>query len=376
MWRGLARLCLGALGASFALVMILGWLTSAAIPQPTITLDLARKMPDRILWLRNAFTPGGVRIVVMGDSTVMSYDQGRTVIDRLDQTLRSSLERPARVDSLASLGMSTLEYYPLARRIAEAGPDAVVLGFNLQWLSQRWRDSLARPEMLALLRPRDLPEAIQEPLYWWNVTLDRLLLWVTLWQIGAVESWHAYRIEQVRTGNGLDALRAAVQSRWQGVPADHAITGMPPIPLSLAQGRPDRLNAKVLRQLYGPALGGVDADHPALELLAAILDRFAERNIPVLVYVTPANVEWMRAVGILDERGLERTIRTLQSACAAHGAALLDLHALLPDAGFRDGGGHFATDQRQDGPLLVAQRVVPALRNLLATAGTSANAVQ
>ncbi len=364
------------MGASIAVAAILASLTAAAIPQPAITLDIARDMPARISRVARGFTAGGARIVVLGDSTVVAYEQGRTVIDRLDQTLRASSERPVRVDSLAALGMSMLEYYPIARRIADARPDAAVLAFNLQWLSERWRDSLARPEMLALLRPRDLPQAIGEPLYWWGITFDRLLLYVALWQGGAVEPWRDYRIEQVRTGNGLDALRGAAQRRWEGLPADAKAAGMPPIPLSLAEGRPDRLNARVLRDLYGPALEGVSADHPTLALLAAFLDRFSREKVPILVYLIPANIEYMRVVGILDERGLARTIGTLRAICDANGAVLLDLHALLPDAGFRDGGGHFAADDLHDGPLMVAQKVAPALRNRLSAAGVPANAVQ
>ncbi|MCC6766669.1 MAG: hypothetical protein IT293_18580 [Deltaproteobacteria bacterium] len=376
MWRALTRLCIGALGATAAVVAMLDWLTAAAIPPPPTTLDIARNMPGRLSEAARAFVPGGMRIVVMGDSTVVAYEQGRTVVDRLDQTLRASSAQRVRVDSLAALGMSAFEYYPLARRIADARPDAAVLAFNLQWLSRRWRDSLARPEMLALLRPRELPQAISEPLYWWNVTFDRLLLYVTLWQVGALEPWHAYRVEQVRTGNGLDALRGAAQRRWEGLPADSKVTGMPPIPLAFAEGRSDRLNAKVLRDLYEPALDGVHADHPPLELFAAILEEFADKRIPILVYLTPVNVEWMRKVGILDEQGLARTVHTLRTVCGAHGAVLLDLHALLPDAGFRDGGGHFATDQPGDGPLLVAQQVAPVIRDLLSSAGASSDAVQ
>lgn len=312
----------------------------------------------------------------MGDSTVVSYEPGRTVVDRLSQTLEATSDRPVRVDSLAALGMSPLEYYPVAGRIAETRPDAAVLAFNLQWLSQRWRDSLARPEMLALLRPRELPQAIREPLYWWGITFDRLLLYVTLWQAGAVDAWHAYRSDQVRTGNGLDALRGATQRIWEGLPADSKVTGMPPLPLSLAERRPDRLNAKVLRELYTPALDGVEADHPAFQLLAVILGQFADKGIPILVYLTPANIEWMRTIGILDERGLARTIRTLRGICDTHGAALLDLHALLPDAGFRDGGGHFAAGDQQDGPLLVAERVAPVVQSLLLPARVPAHALQ
>lgn len=372
----MVRLCLGALGATLAIQQILYWLAAAEVPQGSATLDLALTEHARLVASLSDPPPGGAKVVVLGDSTVVSYAIGRTVPDRLYQTLRASLGRPVRVDNLAALGMSTFEYYPLARRIAAARHDAAVLAFNFQWLSDRWRDGMARPEMLALLRPRQLPQAIAAPLYWWNITLDRLLQYVTLWQLGAAEPWHAYRSEQVHTGNGLSALRAALQKRWQGMPDDAKVTGMPGAPSSLAKGRPDRLGAELLRQLYGPALHGVAADHPVLQLLAATLDEFADQNVPVLLYVTPANVDWMRAVGVFDERGLTQTVRTLQAICDAHGAMMLDLHALLPDAGFRDAGGHFVADDKRDGPLLVAQQLAPAVRNLLSRTNTPADAVQ
>lgn len=80
-----------------------------------------------------------------------------------------------------------------------------------------------------------------------------------------------------------------------------------------------------------------------------------------LVYVVPVNVEHLQQVGPDSRHGLERTAETLRHIVEEEGAEFLDLHALLPDAGFRDPPGHFTYDGEIDGPMLVAQRIAAAL---------------
>jgi hypothetical protein len=96
--------------------------------------------------------------------------------------------------------------------------------------------------------------------------------------------------------------------------------------------------------------------------MAAAVRSFAKAGVPVVVYVVPANLEHFERLGVLDEAGLQVTLAHLRRAVEGAGGTLLDLHALLPDAGFRDAGGHFEFEAPLDGPLLVAERLAPIIR--------------
>jgi hypothetical protein len=262
------------------------------------------------------------------------------------------------VAPLAFPGMSTFEYYALTPAVIGVGVDHVVLPVNLASFGQAWGTRFKRPQLAGWMSPAALPELAVLPIHHWDTTFDALLLYMGIVHAGAAEHWDAFGHEQVRAHRQLDALR--LRLGVTGNPKD----GLPKRRVfryrMLAADRP---NAAGIRHVYGPALDGVRKDHPNLQMLAALLRRFEAARIPVLVYVVPANIEHFESMGELDRDGLARTLDAIRRVVENAGQDCLDLHDLLPDAGFRDIGGHFTQeDGGYDGTRIVARAIAERLR--------------
>ena len=94
-------------------------------------------------------------------------------------------------------------------------------------------------------------------------------------------------------------------------------------------------------------------------MLRAVLENFADAGTAAVLYVPPINVEHLQSVDAYDSDGLQRSLQTLEQIALETGAEFADLHDLLPDAAFRDHGGHFTHDPPYDGPVLVAEALAP-----------------
>ena len=77
--------------------------------------------------------------------------------------------------------------------------------------------------------------------------------------------------------------------------------------------------------------------------------------------MNPTNIDNLERVGVYDPESFGQTIQAVREVSGACDVKLVDLHDLLPDAGFRDPAGHFSTDDEVDGPLLVARELVPVV---------------
>jgi hypothetical protein len=120
------------------------------------------------------------------------------------------------------------------------------------------------------------------------------------------------------------------------------------------------MSAELARKNLGPALSGAAAQHPELVFLQRALERFRQAGIPSLVYVTPANVEHARSVGVSDA-GVERTIGRVREVVQGAGAHFVDFHRLFPDAAFRDPGDHYTYQGAPNGTRWLADRVAHAI---------------
>jgi hypothetical protein len=237
------------------------------------------------------------------------------------------------------------------------------MGFNLQWLSPDWQSSKFRPEVLGWLPIGELPATLTLPLHWWSVTIDQMLLYTALIKARAVEPWYRYRLEQVRSGKGIDLIRISLQDSVKHFAggSEWMPHGLPPKPLRRNKDRPDRFSPDWVDRLFSPALMGVDPTHPSLQTFAALLRRFDRRDIPVIVYITPTNVDYMRSIGRVDDRKLARTIDAIGTIVNDNGGVLVDLHDLLPDSAFIDAAGHFTHEGEYDGPSLIATHLAPVI---------------
>ncbi len=368
--RGAARLLGFAAGSACALV-----LTSLAIVRALDAADIARPYVDLaamrvMLNVLDAFAHRipdhpETRVAFLSDSTSMHLASGaRGLNDRLGPALvrLAPGESHYRVFSFATPGFTQFTQYFLSHRLADAGADHVVLGFNLASLSQSWRTG-DRPELAALLPVRFLGEALRLPMYWIGLSTDELLLYTTVAQLRGFETWLALTQQQARCVHAWGSVAEWLQAR-SGMPEGLAYQQLyfyRRRQKQLLPGSPERETEWLARWRYDAALAGVGPEHPILQILRATLEVFREHRIPVLVYIIPINVEHLEALGVLDRAGLGRSIESVRQVTVASGASLLDLHALLPDAAYSDAAGHLGVDAPLDAPPIVAERIAQAL---------------
>jgi len=349
-------LSLGALLGFAALINALPrWLDRAEIQRGAVGSALGINMVERAGWLTKP-AAGRDRVAFLGDSTVMAYPMPDQVPALLDQELDSRKPGLFRVFSLASPGMGALDYYSFAGVVAAARPERVILPVNLQSFSGAWRNHWNRPESLAWIEPRRIVGAVGLPLYWWGVTFDQLLFRTAIVQLGLEQAWNSLQHEQVRMGRAIESLRKGAQ-----LAAGFRGKGMPQLPFGFDDGNHRRFNEARTVALYGVALNGLPEKHPVLRLLSATVRTLSLSGTEVLVYVVPANVDHMKALGVHNQAGLRETMRTLRKALELNGASVFDFHDLFPDRGFRDAGGHFTIEPDFHGPRLLAKQVAEAM---------------
>jgi len=349
---------LGFVGAGAAVIAALD---RAGVSQPPAYLDVTQDVENRVAELART-DPGHTRsrVVLLGDSTSVPLPA------RLAARLAGSAPAP-RVVPLAIRGQTTWDQYFLSDLIARAEPDVVVIALHLANFSDHWRDSFAKPEFAGWLPLARAPEALRLPLHEVGLSSDELLWYRAIVAAELAPRWRALSREQVRMGQALrDAetgFAGAVGSR-----DDHrALFAYATLERRVGPDR--RLTRAGALDEYAAVLGGLPADHPVLAVLRALLASFRARGTPTLVAVTPANVEHLAHLGLLDDAALARSLARIESVARAQGAAFLDLHALLPDAAFSDAAGHYGEERAIDGPGLVAERLAPAVSTMLARTG-------
>ncbi len=350
---------------SLATFVLLQAVRSAVPERPPVNLNIAdvieRRLPELARNRAESREPLH-QIVVLGDSTVVSYRPGHQVPEQVEAELARLAPEGPRIElvSLAVSGVAPFDYYFLADRIIAAEPDGVLFSFNLDTVSPSWRNAYSRPELAGLTALRRVPEAASLPLDWVGLTLDRLLFYVSIVQLGGFDLWYQLMIDQARVGRA----RSEVQGWADGVfggEASHVTKDAidEHVLSSLFVPGPEhpyfRFTEKGVLEHYRGALGGLGPDNPVLQALTAAVRDFERAGIPVFVYLTPVNVEHMDALGLLNREGLARTIAVVEEEVREAGGDFIDLHALLPDEGFRDGTGHFVVDDEVDGPARVAQ---------------------
>jgi hypothetical protein len=122
----------------------------------------------------------------------------------------------------------------------------------------------------------------------------------------------------------------------------------------------------MLRQVFGNVLEGVDESQPRVKYLVSTLDRLREANIPTLLWIAPINVDHMREEQVATEP-IARSAATLARLAQAHGATLVDLHAVLRDAEFRDYSDHI----QSIGTPPATQRIGRLLARVIASTATA-----
>jgi hypothetical protein len=368
--RGLALLvCFGAVLAA-VLAGGISWLRDARLGRPTLVFDYSRITGNRLPALAQAGRAGQTTVAVLGDSALVSYPDGRTVPDRLQERL------PFHVASLGVPGSGPFEYYFLASEIAGADPDLVVIGVNLDHFSHAWQGAYSRPQLAGLIGAERLGEALMLPLHWTGLTTDRLLFYIGLVEAGGYEPWYWLTLRQAQMGRARQQLEAWLQGSGY-VARNDTGDDTPERLFRQAVDRrtiervftgPDihRYREDALREHYAVTLAGIPNDHPVLRVLAATVAGFRDRDVDVLVYAVPLDVEYLAEQGLLDRDGLDRTVSTLANAVIRNGGIFADLHALFETEVFRDAPGHLVFEGDIDGPALLAEALAPSITKILA----------
>jgi hypothetical protein len=332
------------------------------VRKPAVGLNLVPPLFEELEAIRSrARDSGAPRLAFLGDSiSIGVLEGGLTVPGALDRDLGGAFE----VHSLAALGLGPFDYYFLADRIAEARPDQVVIAFSLQSLGASFR-SLAREDLSGWVAPARLPEVALAQTHWIGLHTDELLMNAAIVNVLGAELWRRLLVEQARVGVarkqlvhwlgeavGRDGPRL-FELAWGVNEAKRTRTGDP---------SRERYNAVAERSHYGPALDGLEEEHAVLQALAGTEDVLRRAGIRTLVYVNPVNVEHLDSLGLLADDGLSRSLAAIEAVVRSRGGDFLDLHALLPDAAFRDAAGHLGPPAAPDGPEKVAAAVAARLR--------------
>jgi hypothetical protein len=355
-----------ALGAAFAAALgLASWSLLAAaeraeLPYGTAPLHAIPWLDARLPPMR-AKRPSEHRVLFLGDSLAIDTTGLDTSIPaRLGQSLAQARPGELAVELVAYTGpgLGLFSHYFLSQRVIDREPDQIVLAVNLRSFSKRWRAD-ERSQLAGWLPAERWPEALALPLHAVGVSADRLFFYRALVALGAFDAWHWLQREQVRLTYAYWSAARWLQAATR---VENGLTFR--MLHKQAELRRDKTSAfratpYATRTLLGPALQGLDPDDPALEVLDALLRRFEEAGIAVLVYVAPINVEHLSSIGTYEPRGMARTSARIEAVSKLRGAAFLDLHDLLPDAAFADHLDHLAQDLEPDGSRTVADRLAP-----------------
>gem|GEM_PF-6278133 len=297
------------------------------------------------------------RVALLGDSTVLFYPTGQKLFEHMNRYLEK-VHADLQVDSFAAPGMWSLQYYELQQLVSQTRSRWAVLAFNLASLSDDFQNNFGRWDVVGWVPPPRLVEASRLTLGHWPITLDQLLLSVVAVRLGLEKRWFDLRFTQVRQVHALGHLRRSL-GQLRGMHPD----GLPAHTIGRAWDpkRPGRPSQTAIARKYGRSFSGVGIDDPVLALLGATVRHFREEGVRVLVYVVPANMQHFARHGFREGPGLQKTLASLRKVVEQGGGEFLDLHAMLPDSGFRDIGGLFSYEGKPSAVWLVGTRIAAQL---------------
>lgn len=346
------------------------WIAALATLAATVTfasvvLDLAGLEPSKVVITIGEESPSRIpsriekriqRVGFLGDSTVVGSGIEVSLPIQLRRVLNRRSKRPIRVMNLAAPGMSSFGFFTLLDDVLKSRPDLVIVPINLASFAPSWRSDWDRVNGVGRLSARQLADFLTRPYHAWGLTLDRILLYQAIRRLGVERGWKAHGANQVRAIRGV-ALARRSMARGPNVPT----SGLPRTRSPLMAVNRFRFNPRFLREIYGPALTGITLDHPTAQMLEGVLAGYRDAGVGIIAYVVPMNIDHLARVGVEIGSGLEGSIATLRGIVEREGGEFIDLHAMLPDRGFRDPPGHFSQNETIDGPLLVAERLAPAV---------------
>ncbi len=318
-----------AISFTISSIVLVGWMVASRGHDAVRLGRAARPMlalTDAQLHLGPSALP---RVIFLGDSTLWSMPGFPAYPSLVAATLGDRME----VRSIFFPGFDFTHYHFLLEPILDAQPRWLVLVAHLRVLVPEETD-WAYPELTAHLPFSELPRTVGFSLHDRGITVPTLLL-SRLLRFPIVRDAFYF-------GAGLRAQLGREVGPWI-------------VPEPSPRARNDAAFREEHFRRYDTS---IYPHHPMLRVLEAILSRARQRDVSVLVLVSPVPVQRLQARGLYARQRYERRIDRLRVAAETHGAHLLDLHRAIAADGFRDELGHLTgTGARQ-----VADRVVSELR--------------
>ena len=307
------------------------------------------------------------RVALIGDSVLLS-DWANSVPVQVRRSLALRGPLLLNVQSLGWPGLGPIAEYCLADEIIAAQPDLIVLEVNLRGFVAGSLGSAGYPELAGHIETGRLLEAATLPLSDAGITLDRLLFYRGLVAFGLEPAWIDVLDRQARLVHERDELELWVDaSTGSKARYERKLSiGIVAYARSLVPGRNRATRARLQKNMW-PVFEGISPETGRLRVLGATLSTFRKAGIPVVVWLAPANVQHFRYLG-LDVEGLDRSAAAIRQVVEGAGASFVDLHWLLPDAGFADSSDHVTMDGSFNGATALGARlaleITKAARNL------------
>ena len=353
-----------------ALAVVAG-LDYGKFPYPEVAFDPVFQL-ERVFVSAEKHHSPVPKVFFLGDSLSMGPEGIQNAPGfvgwQLKRELRRRLVGNDQVDlwQFVTSGISLYTYYFLAARMIEAKPRQIVVQLNLFWFFDDWHSQVDRTAFAAWLPFSWWPEAAGLSLHKTGLKADQAIMARLLSGTWAERASHSLQRQQVRAQRWRDAVELNVQGERLAngqIPYRFVARGQ----FMSSQKIKERATLEAALERYGPALQGVESDHSLLLLLDAFVSRFADAGIDVVAYVPPHNMRHLAKLGISDFSGIEASIDQLAWILERHGGKLVDLHDLLPDAGFRDHLDHYVNSTYVPSPRMIARRLtaelLPRLRN-------------
>jgi hypothetical protein len=374
--------------ASFLASIYAAWTLSALVVTKTkaqrmpITLDIIPQLGS----FRKAMLGKSEkkRVALIGDSVLLPEPRKESVPIKLVKALGRSSGTSADLHVLSWPALGPIAAYCLLDEILAVRPDIVVLEVNLRSVGARQLGAFGFPELAGYIRANRLPEAAFLPLSDAGITLDRLLMYRSLFALGAQKPWASLADRQARLVHVRDFVEDRIARATGG---ERALLGRQfaiaawVYARDLTPGR-NRITKHAALVKLRPVLEGVPPEGTRLRVLSATLERLGAAGVPTVVWVPPVNLEHMGSLGFSSD-GLSRSAKSVGLVTKAAGASFVDLHGILGNDAFVDSGDHLTGDGSEDGARAVGDRlareVSKALRrteSAVRTSERSPNALQ
>lgn len=312
------------------------------VPRPNMTLDLIPRLA--VFRSQMKRDHARVRVAMMGDSMVFTDGPGISMPEwvRRELVARQGKRRTG-VHVLSWAAWGTAPEYCMVDEIAGSKPDLLVLELNLRLLGPAPLGAVSYTELSGHIANDRLLEAAFLPLSHAGMTLGRMLFYR-----GIVLTKHEAQFQDIVTRQAMlfdvrEPLEKWLDSKTHTrLYEDRRLAwGYTLSARYLAAGTThSRDSLPHAHDALGDVLDGIQEDHPRLVVLRAMLQDFRKLGVPVLVWVSPINLDHLKSLG-LDLDGIERSMGTIERSVEGSGAHFVDLHALLRDDEFADAGDHY-----------------------------------